>query len=336
VRIAVALLFLASVVAAVAVHEDSHHARHTTAAPPAEVPAPSTTTSAVSATTAAPVTTLPPAPLPAEQARVIVSPTGVVLPVLSYSAAGWKVTTPCQNTAVVAHGTPKGPVQVVLDPGHGGTESGAVGTNNGLTEAVLNMAVARDAQAALEKAGFTVMLTRTGEYNVTLQDRAAIALAAHPAAFVSIHHNAEPDGPFDRPGTETYYQIKNPESKRLAGLIYEEVVRALRPYNLHWVADRDAGAKYRPGSTGDDYYGVLRRSHGVNGVLAELSFITDPAEATLLARPDVQQVEGQAVARGVIRFLTTHDPGSGYTIPYPRTEPAGGGGGPQGCVDPPL
>jgi len=70
--------------------------------------------------------------------------------------------------------------------------------------------------------------------------------------------------------------------------------------------------------------------------LAELAYISDPAEANLLLRPDVQKVEGEAVARGIVRFLRTRDPGSGFVTPYPRTTPAGGGGGPEGCIDPPL
>ena len=131
-------------------------------------------------------------------------------------------------------------------------------------------------------------------------------------------------------------QIASADSKRLAGLLYEEIVKALSQYQVAWVADRDAGAKYRTGSSGDDYYGVLRKSHGVVGVLGELAYITDPPEEALLARADVQAVEGQAVATAILRYLTTKDPGSGYTIPYPRTEPAGGGGGKAGCIDPPL
>jgi N-acetylmuramoyl-L-alanine amidase len=339
VRVAVAILFLVSVVAAAAVggHQPASRSAATAAlAPSTTLPPPSTTTTTTPApTTTAPPTTLPPVKPAADSARVVVSPQGVILPVQSHDAAGWHVETPCSNSVVVANGTPVGPVQVVLDPGHGGPESGAVAPNNGLTETVLNMAVARFAKAALEKAGVTVMLTRNGEYRQTLQDRADIALAEHPLAFVSIHHNAEPDGPFPRPGSETYYQIGNASSKRLAGLIYEEVVKALAQYQLSWVADTDAGAKYRPGDHGD-YYAVLRLTKGVTAALAELSYITDPAEAALLIRPDVQQVEGQAVARGIIRYLTTKDPGSGFTTPYPRTEPAGGGGGPEHCTDPAL
>jgi N-acetylmuramoyl-L-alanine amidase len=225
--------------------------------------------------------------------------------------------------------------EVVLDPGHGGDEKGAVGVN-GLSEATVNLAVVRRAAAALQAAGLHTVLTRTDDYRVTLATRAAIAVAARPQAFVSVHHNAEPDGPWPRPGTETYYQVGNPASRRLAGLIYEEVVRALSAFAVPWVADTDTGAKYRRNDRGQDYYGIMRRPAGVVTVLAELAYVSNPAEADLLVRPDVQQLEGEAVARGIIRFLTSADPGSGFVEPYPRTTPAGPGGGPRGCVDPPL
>jgi N-acetylmuramoyl-L-alanine amidase len=284
-----------------------------------------TTTSASTTTTTTQL--LPPA-------RVIVAPKGVVLPVIDREAGAYRVTTPCGATAVVAEGTPVEAADVVLDAGHGGPESGAVGPN-GMTEATLNMAVVGHAKSALEAQGVHVVLTRTSEYRMTLQSRADVVQALRPKAFVSVHHNAEPDGPFPRPGTETYYQIASAASKRLAGLVYEEVIKALSAYPGPWVADTDAGAKYRPGANGD-YYAMLRRTAGVPSTLAELAYISDPPEAALLARPDVQQAEGEAVARGVIRFLITNDPGSGFVTPYPRTEPAGGGGGPVGCTDPPL
>jgi N-acetylmuramoyl-L-alanine amidase len=338
VRVSVAVLFVVSVLAAAVAGNRP--------AGPTPVPVATTTTTTAAlepSTTVAPALPTPAAPAPppaaAESAPaqpgVLVSATGVALPVVGGSPGAWRVLTPCSNTVTLAKGTPAPAAPIVIDPGHGGDEPGAIGPN-GLTEAVLNMAVAHHAQAALEQAGYRVLLTRSAEYRMTLDARARVALAAHARAFVSIHHNAEPDGPFPKPGTETYYQIANPESKRLAGLVYEEVARALAVYPVAWVADRDAGAKYRTGSTGDDYYGVLRRSHGVPAALAELAYLTDPAEAALLARADVQQVEGQAVARGIIRFLTTRDLGSGFTVPYPRTEPAGGGGGPENCTDPRL
>ncbi|MDP9071954.1 MAG: N-acetylmuramoyl-L-alanine amidase, partial [Actinomycetota bacterium] len=266
---------------------------------------------------------------------VLVSQRGVVLPVTGYGPAGYRVQTPCGRTAVVRSGTPVAAAAVVLDPGHGGDEAGAIGPN-GLTEKVLNLAVASYAAQALGQAGVPTVLTRTGDYRMTLDARAQVGLALRPKAFVSVHHNAEPDGPRPGPGTETYRQLTSSDSKRLSGLVYEEVVKALSPYPVAWVADTDAGAKYRTSSRGDDYYGILRRTRGVPAVLAELAFVSNAPEAALLARPDVQKAEGEAVARAILRYLTTEDPGSGFVEPYPRDSAAGPGGGASGCVDPPL
>jgi N-acetylmuramoyl-L-alanine amidase len=223
---------------------------------------------------------------------------------------------------------------VVLDAGHGGSDPGAQSPNRAHKESTINLAVTQHAKAALEAAGISVLPTRVGDYDMELRPRAEIAIAVGASAFVSIHHNAEPDGPWPGPGSEIYYQMASTDSKRLAGLIYEEVVRALAPYQISWVADRDAGVKYRPGSRGD-YYAVLRLPGSIVSALVELAFISNAAEAELIARPEVQKVEGEAVARGVVRYLTTPDAGSGYTEPYPRPSPPGGGGQAT-CTDPPL
>lgn len=342
-RVWIAVLFVTSVLAAAVVGGRADQAAiaepdqaaltpSTTLPPPESIP--ETTTTAPAPTN--PVTTLPPPPpLPEGQAKVLVSPAGVVLPIQAKDPGGWKVTTPCGKTAVVAGGTTLGSAHVVLDAGHGGVEPGAVGPG-GLKEKGLNLNVAQHAKSALEKAGVTVVLTRTADYRMTLGARAQVALAVKPNAFVSIHHNAEPDGPFPRPGAETYYQVGNAESKRLSGIIYEEVVKALSQYQVAWVADTDAGAKYRKNVNGEDYYAILRRTNGVVGVLAELGFVSNPPEEALYSRADVQQVEGEAVAKAVLRFLATKDPGSGFTEPYPRDSPAGSGGGPTNCTDPPF
>jgi N-acetylmuramoyl-L-alanine amidase len=265
----------------------------------------------------------------------LVTPSGVVVPVVSRDDGRWTVTTPCGRSATVSGGTPVPTATVVLDPGHGGSDPGAI-SPGGLAESGVNLAVSRATQRALEEAGVSTLLTRTGDYDVELLTRSQVALATSARAFVSIHHNAEPDGPFPRPGSETYYQIASADSKRLAGLIYEEVVRALSPYPVAWVADRDAGAKYRPGRRGD-YYAVLRQPAPVVSVLVELAFISNQAEAELVARPEVQEVEGQAVARGILRYLNSRDPGSGFVEPYPRQDPPPAPGPPAPpCRDPDL
>lgn len=345
-RAVVAVLFVASVLAAAVVSGRSDapalNASRGPLEPSTTLPTPdtlpeTTTTAPAAPAVTQPATTLPPSPpLPANQARVLVSPTGVTLAVQGQEPNGaWRVTTPCGKTAVVSGGTPLPAMHVVLDPGHGGVEPGAVGPT-GFTEKELNLAVANHAREALERAGISAVLTRTGDYRMTLQARARFVDTVKPNAFASIHHNAEPDGPFPKPGAETYYQVADPESKRLSGLIYEEVVKALSQYNVAWMADTDAGAKYRRNVKGDDYYGILRLTQGVPASLVELGFISNPPEEELYRRADVQQVEGEAVARGILRFLSTKDPGSGYTEPYPRDSPAGGGGGVRNCTDPAL
>lgn len=296
-----------------------------------DVPGPLPTAPPSSPVTAATGTVLPSRGDPG----VVVTPTGVVAPVVGRDGDAWLVRTPCGNTARLRRATPVGPVTVVVDPGHGGDERGTVGPN-GLAEATLNLAVARHVAQALAAQGFATLLTRTTDVRVTLATRAEIALRSGARVFVSVHHNADPDGPSTRPGTETYYQVASGASKRLAGLVYEEVVGALARYPVAWVADTDAGAKYRVNDRGSDYYGILRLTAGVPAVLAELAYLSNPPEAALLARPEVQRVTGEAVARGVVRFLTTADPGSGFTEPYPRHQPAGPGGGSRGCADPPL
>lgn len=297
------------------------------------------TTSGPSSTTtvAVPTTThvLPPVPTGGE-VRAVATATGVVAPVLGPEGAGFRVRTPCGNQAVVTGATPLYGATVVLDPGHGGDELGAEGAN-GLNESDANLAVAGFARDALERAGASVVVTRTSDVRMTLETRAEIATRLAPAAFVSVHHNAAPDGPSVRPGTETYFQHASPESRRLAGLVQEEVSTTFATYEgVPWMGDTDAGAKPRLNARGGDYYGVLRRTAGVPGVISEGLFMSNRAEAELIAHPDVQRAEGQALARAVLRFLTSPDPGSGFVDPYPRTDPAGPGGGATGCVDPPL
>ena len=262
------------------------------------------------------------------------SPHGFPLPVDRRDPSGWLVETPCGNQTTLSKGTPLATPVVMIDPGHGGNETGAVGPN-GLRESVLNLAVSKVTKATLEANGVSVVMTRPGDDRVVLTTRSALVRKLRPAAMISIHHNASPDGPRTAPGTETYYQYRSPQSKRLAGLIYEEVFRALSQYQIPWVGQVDAGAKYRLNSQGGDFYHVLRETAGTPSTIAELAFLSDPPEAALLAKPDVQKVEGDAVARGILRFLRTRDPGSGYVTPVPRPD-VDNGGGPQGCVDPPL
>ncbi len=341
--IVVGLLVAAGATVAVRAQDDDDRTAPSSSRSTAMAPGPSTSApvAETTATTEAPptVTTAAPIawpPLPGDGvARAVVTPNGVVLGVQADRGDGtYLATSPC-GVDVVVPGTPVSGATVVLDPGHGGDEVGAVGPG-GTQEKAVNLAIAQEAKRQLELLGATVVLTRTSDYRATLASRAAIVQALRPSLFVSVHHNAEPDETRPGPGAETYFQIASPESRRAAGLLYAEVVSAFSPYPVAWVADFDAGAKYRARSDGRDYYGILSRTAGVPAVLSEAAFISNPPEEALLADPAFQAVEAGAIARAAVRFLTTQDPGSGFVEPYPRTQPAGPGGGASGCQDPPL
>lgn len=275
---------------------------------------------------------------PAQRPRAGVTATGVAVPVLGTDAGGWLVGTPCGRTVTVRTLRPVAGT-VVLDAGHGGHETGAVGPL-GNKESDLNLAVAARAREALEAAGVPVAFTRTSDYRVPVSARAAIVEAVEPKAVVSIHHNAVYAHLQETPGTEIFHQAVGTsasESRRLAGLLYEEVTEALDSLELsRWAANPWAGAKPRRNAAGDDFYGILRRTQGTPAALLEVGFISRRPEERLYAEPRVQAALGQAVARGVIRFLTTPDPGRGYVAPPALADDRGLGGGTEGCEDPPL
>jgi N-acetylmuramoyl-L-alanine amidase len=267
--------------------------------------------------------------------RAVRTPAGLVLPVHGGEPGAWQVLTPCATAAVVP-GEPVLGAHVVLDPGHGGPEPGAVGPS-GLREADVNLDVARRVRSLLEAEGATVVLTRDADVRMTLETRAAIAKAMAPAAFLSIHHNAAPVGKSEVPGSELYHQLADPESRRLAGLLWEEMQEHLAPFGTDWAVGDDPGARARRSlRTGDDYYGILRHAQGVTAVLTEAAYLSNPAENALLLTDEFRDAEARAITDAVLRLLRTDDPGSGFKPTKEVQVGAGGGGGAGGCVDPPL
>ncbi|HEX7095441.1 MAG TPA: N-acetylmuramoyl-L-alanine amidase, partial [Acidimicrobiales bacterium] len=136
----------------------------------------STPTSAIVSTTLPPsttsttTTTLPPL-VEDGVARAVTTPTGIVAAVVDRRADGsYVVLSPCGDEVPVHNAMPIVDAHVVLDPGHGGSESGAIGPR-GTREAEINLAVAEVAKAELERAGVSVVLTRTGDYRITLASR---------------------------------------------------------------------------------------------------------------------------------------------------------------------
>ena len=97
---------------------------------------------------------------------------------------------------------PRGPVRrIVVDAGHGGHDTGAIGPS-GVREKDVTLAMARRLATRLRARGFAVVLTRDRDTFVALEERTAIANARRGDLFVSLHANAHPRR--DRHGVETY------------------------------------------------------------------------------------------------------------------------------------
>jgi N-acetylmuramoyl-L-alanine amidase len=303
-----------------------------------EVVEPSFTTSPGASSTTTTTTTLAP-PLDTDGVpRVVRTTTDIVMPILEVLDTGILVRTPCQNLAVVRNASTIDRAHVVLDPGHGGIESGSA-TADGLAEKDVNLDVAMITEELLREQGFVVTLTRYTDVRVPIVSRVEIADSLNTLLLVSIHHQGtDPDVPrSDTPGTEVYYQQDSGESKRFAGLLHEEAVAKLGQFEIgSWFASPDAGATYRlDRDTGEDFYGMVRRPE-TPAVLAEMSFLGNPEEVDLLRSPDFLRAEAEAISDAVIRWFTTDDPGSGFVEPSFTLRSSGGGGGTNGCVDPDL
>lgn len=256
----------------------------------------------------------------------------MLVPVVGPFEGRWLVRTPCGGTAVV-EGSPVAPVQVVIDPGHGGpVDTGAVGAN-GLVERDLNLDVAIAAVAALAERGITAELTRTTDHAITLAVRSELADALDAALLISVHHNAPAATPSDEPGTEVFVQSGSAESQWAGALVHDEVVAALRGFDgVQWTTAADAGVLLVQLEDGRDAYGMIRRP-STPSVLAELGYLANPSEAELFATDAYVTVAGDALAEAAVRFL---EEAAGEVTPGLRVfRPSGSAAGID-CADPPL
>ena len=174
---------------------------------------------------------------------------------------------------------------VVLDPGHGGADPGAVGCSLEEEDVVLDVALRL--RTSLEAAGVRVALTRDDDASVGLSARAAFANSRSADAFVSVHSNANSGTPAT--GTETWIaNAAGARSLALAQGIQDEMVAA-------WsLADR--GVKRA------DF--VVVRDTDMPSALAEIAFTNRCSpDAALMSDPDERQRLAEAQARAVLAWL---------------------------------
>jgi N-acetylmuramoyl-L-alanine amidase len=177
---------------------------------------------------------------------------------------------------------PRGRLVVVIDPGHGGPDPGAIGIG-GLQEKDVIMPIAQRVAAILEQQGIHAVLTRTGDYDLDLPPRVEMAQREHADLFVSIHANSIDDRP-DVNGLETYYYDSG---LRLAETIHNSILRS--------VAVNDRGVRQAR------FY-VLRKN-SMPAVLVEVGFVTGRQDAPRLATPAYENQMAQAIANGIIQYI---------------------------------
>lgn len=178
---------------------------------------------------------------------------------------------------------PNGRVVVIVDPGHGGKDPGAIGVG-GLREKDIVLPVAQQVAAILEQQGVQAVLTRNSDYFVDLAPRVTMAERADADLFVSIHANAISMSRPDVNGLETYYYSSG---QRLAQTIHSSILQSV-----------DVGNR---GVRRARFY-VLRKST-MPSVLVELGFVTGREDAAKLSNPAYQAQMAQAIARGILLYI---------------------------------
>ena len=204
-------------------------------------------------------------------------------------------------------------VTICLDPGHGGNDSGAIGINN-VYEKNLTLKIAQYCKQELEKYNCHVVMTRTGDTNPSLVDRANFAKSQGAQYLISIHLNSAAGG--GAVGAEVYYPNTHwrpdisQNGKNVAQAIQNQLVS---------LGIRDRGIKFRTIDTNEypdpyryddgsvaDYYGIIRNAkyNGLTGMIIEHCFINNVSDYNNYLNSDAKlQKLGVADANGIVSAL---------------------------------
>lgn len=214
---------------------------------------------------------------------------------------------------------------VVIDPGHGGDNTGAVGPS-GLMEKLVNLEIALKAKEILESKGLQVILTRSRDVDLGLKARTEIANSVGSGLFISIHANGHRKPTAS--GFEVYFHSlpsdddargvssfenqvigstieKSDETDDIAFILWDTAQTEFIAQSSHLaqlvneelakrLSIRNRGVKQAD-------FVVLRGIHSP-AILIETAFITNPEEEKMLRDKDFQRSIAEAIAQAVIRF----------------------------------
>lgn len=192
--------------------------------------------------------------------------------------------------------------QIILDPGHGGLDGGAVGVNNTVEQGI-NLAISQKLAQLLRISGFEVILTRETEDSIhdpdvsgaakqkrsDMYNRKAI-IDQHPnALFVSIHQNKFQDPSCK--GAQVFYSPNHPQSQDLAQGLQEQFRQLLQPENQRQIKAADEGL-------------FLLHTAQVPAVLVECGFLSNPEECVALTQEAYQQQVAFVIYLSLLDFYS--------------------------------
>ncbi|MCZ8513343.1 N-acetylmuramoyl-L-alanine amidase [Paenibacillus filicis] len=190
--------------------------------------------------------------------------------------------------------------KIVVDPGHGGMDSGAVGIN-GLMEKTVNLDIAQKLRDALVQRGYEVVMTRQSDVYWSLKERVDYTDVQDADLFVSVHANSY-SNPNTRGSMVLYYDDASPQESYPAS----ERMKALTPQSRE-LAQKVLDAFVR--KTGLPNQGLTQsavyvvRMGSIPSILVETAFLSNKTDAALLANSDERTLMAGAIAEGIEAYL---------------------------------
>ncbi|MGG4178898.1 N-acetylmuramoyl-L-alanine amidase CwlD [Virgibacillus pantothenticus] len=189
---------------------------------------------------------------------------------------------------------------IVIDPGHGGPDGGAVGKDD-TQEKDISLEVSKKAQKYLQQVGAIVYLTRETDKDLAspdvkglskrksedIRNRLAFINKKEADFFITLHLNALPSSKWR--GAQTFYNPLKDENKHLAEMIQAELIRNLENTNRAALAINNV---------------YLLKHAEVPGALVEIGFLSNAEERELLKDSDYQQKVAASIYKGILRYIT--------------------------------
>lgn len=179
---------------------------------------------------------------------------------------------------------------VVIDPGHGGKDTG--GTYDGYDEKNVVLSVGLKLRKVLESMGARVVMTRDRDVFIPLNQRPELANQIHADFYISLH-NDDCSVPNSASGTTTYYHDHDPSSRAFATAVQDAIVKV-------------SGLPSRGARSDTDLYAnglaVLRGSN-MPAILVEIAFINNDRDRAKLLNPNFQETVAQAIAKGLRNYV---------------------------------